>query len=65
MKNNFGQLLKEHNKSLYDIARETGIAYSVLYYFKNNARDIQVSTAFKIAKAFSCTVDELFADTDE
>ncbi len=62
MKNKFGQLLKENSKSLYDIARETGIAYSVLYYFKNNERDIQVSTAFKISKAFNCTIDDLFTD---
>lgn len=57
---NIKQLREAKNMSLYDLEKVSGISYSVLYYFEKKGRDIRISTAFRIADALECTLDELF-----
>ncbi len=58
--NKVAEKRKKAGMSLYDLAKKSGVAYSILYYLEHNARDIQISTAFKIARALECTIDDLF-----
>lgn len=57
---NIKKLREAKNMSLYDLEKVSGISYSVLYYFEKKGRDIRISTAFGIADALECTLDELF-----
>lgn len=53
---------KEQGLSLYDLARMSGVPYSVLYYLEKRGTDIRISTALKIASALNVTLDEIFKD---
>lgn len=56
------QMRKERGLSLYDLARMSGVPYSVLYYLEKRGTDIRISTALKIASALNVTLDEIFKD---
>ncbi len=54
------KLLKAAKKSLYQVAKETGIAYTSLHAIKKGtATDIRASTVEKLCKALNCTPNDL------
>lgn len=61
-KENLIRIRAEKGMSLYDLAKSSGVAYSVLYYIEHNGRDIRISTAQRIAKALGCKIDDLISE---
>lgn len=65
IQNNLAQLLKERDKTLYWLAKETKIGYGNLSRHRNNkATEIQFDFLEKICQALSCRVDELLTIID-
>jgi putative transcriptional regulator len=54
------KLLKDSEKSLYWLSKETGIAYNTLHSLnKGDKIDVRISTVERICKALKCEVNEL------
>lgn len=54
------ELMDREKKTLYRVAKDTGMAYTSLHAIKKGAvTDINLSTAEKLCKALNCTIGEL------
>ncbi len=61
MKINIEQILKNQNKTMYWLSKETGIAYPTIHNLINNKTErIDFKTMEKIAKTLSVKLDEIF-----
>lgn len=56
---NFRKIRIENGMSLYDVAKKSGVAYSILYNLEHTKKDITITTALKIAKALGVTLNDL------
>lgn len=54
------QLVEEDARTLYQIAKDAGVDYALLYRLTHGKvkRDIYLSTAFKLADALGVSVEE-------
>ena len=55
----FAQILKEQNKSRYQVNKETKIANSALDYWYHGKRVPTLDSVIGLAKYFDCTIDKL------
>lgn len=55
----FESLLKEHNVTVYQVAKDTGIAPSTLYEWKAGSYTPKVDKIKKIAEYFGVSIEEL------
>ena len=54
------KLLKKEKKTLYRVAKDTGISYQALSAIKTGAvTDIRASTAEKLCKSLNCKIEDL------
>ena len=61
MNNNIRKILKEQNRSLYWLSKETKISYPTLTKLANNESDsIKFNNMSKICKALNCDLNYLF-----
>jgi DNA-binding Xre family transcriptional regulator len=61
MKINIEQVLKNQNKTMYWLSKETGIAYPTIHNIvKGKTEKIEFGTMEKIAKALDASLDEIF-----
>lgn len=60
VKNNLNELLQKKDKSLYWLAKETGISYPTLHKInKNETEGIKFSILEAICNALECKLEEL------
>ena len=61
MRINIEQILKNQGKTMYWLAKETGIAYPTIHNIvKGKTERIDFNTMEKIAKALNVSFDEIF-----
>lgn len=61
MKINLEQILKDQDKTMYWLSKETGIAYPTIHNLVNNKTErIDFKTMEKIAKTLNVKLDEIF-----
>jgi putative transcriptional regulator len=54
------ELLKKEGKTLYRVAKDTGIAYNTLHSLKNGEKiDIRLSTLERLCQSLNCTPNDL------
>lgn len=54
------KLLKRESKTLYRVAKDTGISYQALSAIKHGTvTDVKLSTVEKLCKSLNCKVEEL------
>ena len=54
------EMLKKRGKTLYRVAKDTGVSYQALNAIKNGTvTDIKVSTLEKLCVSLSCTPNDL------
>jgi DNA-binding Xre family transcriptional regulator len=58
MKNNIKIVRQQKGKSLYWLAKNTGLAYRNLWDVEHGA-DVKLSTLYRIAEALQCKVTDL------
>ena len=58
MDNNIKQVRQQKGKSLYWLAKNTGLAYRNLWDAEHGA-DVKLSTLYRIAEALQCKVTDL------
>lgn len=58
MKNNVKKLRQQKGKSLYWLAKNTGLAYRNLWDVEHGS-DVKLSTLYRIAEALQCEVTDL------
>lgn len=59
-------ILKEQNKTLYWLAKQTDISYDNIYKLANNRTEsIKFSNLEKICKALRCTPNDIFTISQE
>lgn len=59
------KILDKKNKSIYQLAKETGLAYSTLNYIVNGKTSFDkcsVDKFYKISQALDMSMDELYKD---
>lgn len=61
----FNKLLCENNKSVYRVAKETGISQGTMNEYKKGKKTPSPKNLQKIASYFNCSVDYLLGSTDE
>lgn len=66
VKNNLNELLEKKGKSLYWLAKETGISYPTLHKINKNETDgIKFSILELICKALDCKIEQLLEFVSE
>lgn len=50
----------EQGMSISALSKRTGISRSIIYQLEYGKRDVQISTAQRIAVALGCTLNDLF-----
>jgi len=61
MKINIEQILKDQDKTMYWLSKETGIAYPTIHNLVNNKTErIDFKTMEKIAKTLNVKLDKIF-----
>ena len=58
MKNNVKKVRQQKGKSLYWLAKNTGLAYRNLWDVEHGS-DVKLSTLYRIAEALQCKVTDL------
>ena len=58
MKNNVKKVRQQKGKSLYWLAKNTGLAYRNLWDVEHGS-DVKLSTLYRIAEALQCKVADL------
>ena len=61
----FAELLVKNNKTAYAVAKETGIAQSVLSDWKNGRSKPKVDKLKKIADYFKVPIEQLLESTED
>ena len=64
-KDNFERALKNSQKTLYALSKETGISPGQLHDYKSGRRIPKIQTCEKIAKSLNVTVDYLLGRSEE
>ena len=62
MKEKYRGMVKDTNKSLYQISHETGIPYTILNELKNEKKDINniaSETVYKLCLYFGCQMEDI------
>lgn len=66
IKNNLKEILEEKNKTLYWLAKESGISYPTLFKLSKNETDsIKFSILEKICITLNCKIEELLEINEE
>nr|DAW90263.1 MAG TPA: helix-turn-helix domain protein [Bacteriophage sp.] len=55
----------EQGMSISALSRKTGISRSIIYQLEYGKRDVQISTAQRIAAALGCTLNDLFGTAQQ
>ncbi|MCO4095777.1 MULTISPECIES: helix-turn-helix transcriptional regulator [Staphylococcaceae] len=61
MKNKIRELRKKKNISQAELSKSVGVSRQTINAIENDKYDPTLSLAFKLAKQFDVTVDELFS----
>ena len=58
--NNVRAIRTEREMSISALSKKTGISRTIIYQLEYGRRDVQISTAQRIARALGCTLNDLF-----
>lgn len=62
---NINKLRRAKKMTMHELGQKIGKSHQAIWNYEHGYRDINLSTAVKIAKALGCKVDDLIDDDTE